>query len=50
MKTIKGMAEVGKEINSDQKEGFVNHEGLKRVYKPQKKKEEERLQSAKFGG
>jgi hypothetical protein len=36
----KGMNEVGKEINpAQQNQAFVNHEGLKRVYKPKVQRE-----------
>ena len=38
MEKQKGMIEIGKEINPAQ-EAYVNHEGLKRVYKPKAQRE-----------
>lgn len=40
MNQVKGMDEVGKQINQ-QLEPYVNHEGLKRVYKPRAEREAE---------
>ena len=37
MVAVKETHEAGQEVNPDQKEAFVNHEGLKRVYKPKPK-------------
>ena len=51
MVAVKETHEAGQEVNPDQKEAFVNHEGLKRVYKPKPKQQElSRVESAKFGG
>lgn len=45
MATMKDMNEIGKEINpAQQNQVFVNHEGLKRVYKPRAQREQEQAQ------
>ena len=40
MQEVQGMVEVGKQINPNQGP-FINHEGLKRVYKPKVRGEKE---------
>lgn len=41
MNLPKGMHEVGKQIDPENQQPYVNHEGLKRVYKPKAQREEE---------
>ena len=41
MKQVKGMQEVGKQTTSENQEPYINHEGLKRVYKPRAEREAE---------
>jgi hypothetical protein len=45
MNQVKGMEELGKQENG-QLEPYINHEGLKRVFKPRAEREDSKNQEA----